>query len=437
MKLPLRLLAALLCLGMLGCSRGCAQQPPTKTKGPDLQDLRKAAAPGSPLPPGARQECLGRMIFAVPRGMEWGIAYDTGESFQDRHDYIGFPGDISGDGDCSAVGNITIRVEGPAPRKMLDEQIRLHEIQKRLTIENLMRDAESRKETIKTLKENPNKEDPTGIAKAIKDFQADIIRDEAGVQDVQASWRTYQLGLPDSAAYMAGDGLFAYLWRDGKLHCFMDSQGEGDPPVEVRKPRFDAFVRNYRTRRLYEIPKERGICLPYGFVPDDGSTPYTIRISFRFEDALGVIYSLGTATVGELGSEPTWFHATSSAAAGMGGELEGYKVQRIGPRGARIGALTAQQGGCVVQQHPEGQAPFETYILYTGYGGWGHSQVLPTVSLDLRCYVAGEEGSTALTENPPPFSVTYSRYDALLKSLHLRPTTPLMPELEGLSGVSR
>nr|WP_320134075.1 T6SS immunity protein Tli4 family protein [uncultured Holophaga sp.] len=435
MKVP-HCVAILLCLGLIGCSRGCAQPPP-RTQGPDLQDIRKAAEPGPSLPPGGRQECLGRMVFAVPRGMEWGITYQPWQSFEERHDYIGFPGDIAVNGDCSEVGPITIRVMGPAPKKLLKDQISSHQAGKSLAIKDLLHDSESRKETIKTLKENPNKEDPVGIAKAIKDFEADIKDDEARVKAISESWQPYDLGLPDSAAYIQGSSLFAYLWRDGKLHCFMDSQGEGDPPVEVRKPRFDAFVRNYRTRRLYEIPKERGICLPYGFVPDDGSMPYTIRISFRFEDALGVIYSLGTATVGVLGSEPTWFHATSSAAAGMGGELEGYKVQRIGPRGARIGALTAQQGGCVVQQHPEGQAPFETYILYTGYGGWGHSQVLPTVSLDLRCYVAGEEGSTALTENPPPFSVTYSRYDALLKSLHLRPTTPLMPELEGLSGVSR
>ncbi|WP_005032977.1 T6SS immunity protein Tli4 family protein [Holophaga foetida] len=436
MMSTLRWLAILLCLSVLGCSRGCAQQPPGP-KGPDLEDIQKATHPGYVTPPGIRQECLGRLVFDVPRAMEWGIAYTAWRDFSENHNYEGFPGDIAGEDEHSQVGRIAIRVMGPVPRKGLEEQIQLHAVGKSLAIKRLKSESEGKTWTIETLRENPNKEDPIAIAKSLQELETDIHENETRSKAIEKAWHPYDLEIPDSVAYVAGSTLYAYLWRDGRLHCFMDSQGDGEPPLEIRKPKFDAFVRAYRPRKLYEIPTERGICLPYGFVPDDGTTTYDIKVSLRYQDTPGVIYTLGTATVGELGSEPAWFHSTSSAMAGIGGELEGYKVDRIGPRSARIGALTAQQGGIVVHQRPKGKAPFETYLMYTGYGGWGDSQVLPTVSLDLRCFTADKEGAPILKKNPPPFSVTYSRYEGLLKSLRMRPTIPLMPEFEKLKPTTK
>jgi hypothetical protein len=68
--------------------------------------------------------------------------------------------------------------------------------------------------------------------------------------------------------------------------------------------------------------------------------------------------------------------------------------------------------------------------VYTGYGGWGGSAVLPAIVVDMRSFTKEQE--RALKKNPPPLDESLQRLDALLKSIRLRPTTPPMPELDRL-----
>lgn len=67
------------------------------------------------------------------------------------------------------------------------------------------------------------------------------------------------------------------------------------------------------------------------------------------------------------------------------------------------------------------------YGMFTGYGGWANSQVLPFITVNMLAFTRYQEPT--FKAYPPPFKETLQRHDALLKSIRPRPTEPTMPEL--------
>ncbi|HET7865369.1 MAG TPA: hypothetical protein VFL86_13280 [Burkholderiaceae bacterium] len=150
-----------------------------------------------------------------------------------------------------------------------------------------------------------------------------------------------------------------------------------------------------------------------------------------------MIYTVGTGVVLERGiddSEPSGLKAIARAGgAGLGVALAGGRdIKRIGPRAARIGALSAEQGGISMNVADAGKPAVNGYSVYTGYGGWGHSRVLPYITVDMRSFTMEQEPT--LKVNPPPVDESLARLDELLKSIRLRPTDVPMPELADIGG---
>lgn len=55
---------------------------------------------------------------------------------------------------------------------------------------------------------------------------------------------------------------------------------------------------------------------------------------------------------------------------------------------------------------------------------------MSAIRLNLRSFTREQELS--LKSYPPPFEESLERLDAVLKSIGLRPTNPVMPELKGV-----
>jgi hypothetical protein len=89
--------------------------------------------------------------------------------------------------------------------------------------------------------------------------------------------------------------------------------------------------------------------------------------------------------------------------------------------------LSASRGGAVLNLAEAGQEPMWSYSVYTGYGGYANSQVLPYFIVDMRSFT--KKHVPSLAKNPPPFEASFERLEKLLASVRLRPTDPLMPEL--------
>lgn len=429
--------SALVLALLMGCgpsragSEADAVQPPP----PSLEDLRKALHPAYVPSPKTRQECLGRLAFEAPREMEWAIS----EHNRRGEDRFGFTRNMGGDADYVLLGNVRVVVTSPADWDVIERLQRGPDNAKRITIHEyrnkieVIKDIElDRRERLKNLEGEFSQEDLKSIADAIERDKNKVPEIESRIAGLESDWHSLDLGLPQSLGYAAGPTLYAFLLRDGRAFQFMATGGEGAPPFEARKAAFLEMLKRFRPRALYEVPKELGICIPYGFIPDDGKGHFRTEVSFRYKERPGVIYSLGTAVVGEQNyfGESSFLTATARSAGALGSGLVGGREARVvAPQRVKIGALDAWQGGVSLNVADKEKPPVRSYSVYAGYDGRAHSRVLPGIRVNLRSFTRAQEAS--LKADPPPLEESLQRFDALLKSIRLRPTEPEMPELSG------
>ena len=83
---------------------------------------------------------------------------------------------------------------------------------------------------------------------------------------------------PNSHAWRWGD-VYYLFWRDQRL--FRYSQREGKPDL---RPTAQYVSDHIRSREIFEVPKEQGLCLHHAFLPDDGTLPRAIAMTFRLKD---------------------------------------------------------------------------------------------------------------------------------------------------------
>jgi hypothetical protein len=274
-------------------------------------------------------------------------------------------------------------------------------------------------------------EDPENLKLNIEAHEASITDYQARIKRLSTEHYPIDMGIPDSAAYQSGGILHGYLWREGRLYCF--DKGFDRIPTAEDKNEFIQFVKAFRVRKLYEIPKEPGICLPYGFVPDDGKTQYTVSVSIRFKDRPNVVWNFNT---GPVESQPADFGISSDALTNIGfmqdlPNIPGRKVLAVKDEPIQIGALMARQWGAVVTLRPYQNLPFlETYEFSIYRRGVEGSQMLPYMAIHMRGI--GKEFDDILKTQPPPYKETKARQETLFKSIRIRPTTPLMPELAAI-----
>ncbi|HHM7085086.1 T6SS immunity protein Tli4 family protein [Pseudomonas aeruginosa] len=105
----------------------------------------------------------------------------------------------------------------------------------------------------------------------------------------------HDLGIPDSHILGSKNIPFhVLLWRNQRVYYFTFSK-----PTENSAQRIKDLIARFRTRELYEVPNEPGICFPYGFIADDGKTAYELKNSLRFTRTPNVIFSLLTASAND------------------------------------------------------------------------------------------------------------------------------------------
>lgn len=409
-----------------------AEAPPRPTAAHKAEALHAGHRPA----PGSRQECLGRLVWDVAApGMEWGVMAPGARS----GDRFRFTEHLHGGHDLVTAANIQMVVLQPATRKDIERMLQSVDAQKYIAIDTYRERIEVAMDVAARLQSmvddpslNTNGEDLSTYPAGIADLKKEISDDQTSIERIEADWQPLDLGLPDSLGYAAGPTLYAFLLRDGRAYRFMSTGGAHEAPFAERKKAFMDMLQRFRVRQLYEIPTELGLCIPYGFIPDDGRGHFRMEVSWRYTDRPGVLYTIGTAVVGERGlphGESPVLQATARAGASVlsGGLMAGRQVRSVGPRPVKMGALTAYQGGFSVNVADEGQRPVFSYNVYTGYGGWMHSRVLPAITVNLRSFTPEQDRS--LKVNPPPFDESLQRLDAVLQSIRLRPTDQPMPEM--------
>jgi hypothetical protein len=278
----------------------------------------------------------------------------------------------------------------------------------------------------------------------IKDQLEDIQRLEMTIDKYRTDFEQFETGLPNSEGYWTSEGsstdnaehdsiLRAYLTRGDHIFVFESTTRiKTLADKEAHKKRFSLLLSNFRTRAANEIPSERGVCIPFGFIQDNGDTAIEFKQTMRFADAPGVFYTLSTGKVNSRNIKATPLLAMAEAAISppppeKAGDPVPKVIQRIGPRMVKMGGLSASQGGVHLRLDKPGGKGYEIYSVFTGYGGWLGTSVLPYILVNMR--TMNRELAPELKEIPPPFVNSKNRMDLVVKSMRWRPTTPPMPEL--------
>jgi hypothetical protein len=409
-------------------------------------------------PASVKSECLGRMQFDVQHPLEWPT--------NDTHNLNNGPGfaqnintyHIVGEG--IYINDIRIKVIEAneisleyETRKMsksysLARVSAYGKNRKKYSLSKLHSDIE-KEERIYAASVERKKTDVDNyinLEEALADKNKSIKEIEEQIAYIEKNWRAVDTGLPDSSAYWEEEQAKldisrkkmkppyvtynAYVWRAPYMYIFTIA---GAFPKADIEGKMQKVLNNFRARSLYEIPKEQGLCIPFGFIADQGDLSNKIGLSFRHPDALGVLYNIHIEYVPEgglLGAGALESAARASIGLLGGSQLAEYKAtvsQTIGPRGADIGGLASSEGGVAYKIQQKKNAIEEAYGVYTEFDGRMGSQVLPLIKLELATVPRGRY--PLLTKNPPPFAESMSRYDSFKKSIRLRPTTPKMPEL--------
>ena len=413
---------------------------------PSREDRLEATAPGYATPPDGRSECLGRLMFDVPRSLnlEWAIASTSSKQGAYEQLYQSLDnGTGTGRIEIETPELLTVfAVYGPVTPTLREKFLNYRERINEATLRGKLDSLRIQKERIEKRDKTPELADP-GIREMLVD---QLKQTEQDIADLKADryQKAIDLGRPDSAAFRSDNHKSASTYMRGAIvlgkhliafESMLRGLQNNEDPTEAKWAVAESALRKLigqlQARDLYEIPKNRGFCLPYAFLRDDGTYGNEISSSFRLSDSPAVLYKLNFSAVpAGKGSATTLINATGRSMAGLiGASPEGMKVtQRLGPRPVKIGALTSEQGGVVVEAQRPGKPPREGYHAYAGNAGWSGSQILPTIEVVMQS--ASREAYPKLNADAPPYADSRPRFDALLKSIRLRPTTPPMPELE-------
>jgi hypothetical protein len=235
-------------------------------------------------------------------------------------------------------------------------------------------------------------------------------------QNLDKDWHPTDWGLPDSLGYIAGPTLYAFVLRNGFAFQFSSFGGEGEASFDERVKAFKSLLQRFEYRPLYQVPDKPGLCIPHGFIADDGQTHFNAEVSYRYTDSPGVIYTLATDIEGERNfnpNSPTLEATARSTVAGLMGAVHGRKLKALGPKQVSIGARAGVMGGIVSTEGVPG------YSVYAGTSGWTGSRILPHISLNMRSFDRATVPDE-LKVDPPAFEQSMQRYEQTLNSIRTR-----------------
>ncbi|MDE2400036.1 MAG: hypothetical protein KGL90_00015 [Burkholderiales bacterium] len=428
-------------LPLIACQPSKADDKARTVPRPSKQDLEQALNASYIPKATSKQECLGRLTFNVDGAFKWALSANTNTP-KDQMPTVSR--EIRSTDETLDYDEFVYALIFPgATQAQLDEDYQ-NAIEKLIYLkQDLAKDIELREEILQDLiHEDPSKRDPNISQEKhdqyIVERKQEIAEKKAELATFGSATHPMDFGMPDRKGYAQGRYLQGYLLSQGVYYRFVMGDNSNDHRTNAeREAWFSDFMKRFQPRKLYEIPKERGVCFPYGFIPDDGTKPFHTAAGIRFDDRPNVLYVINTQVVGERPVTNTLFEATSRASVGLMPGFANEEVakvikKRVGPHRAFIGELASEQGGAAVRL-TEGKRQFDNYSVYTGYMGWMGSQVLPFIAVDMRSFTRAQTARSEierLKTDPPPFEESKGRLDALLKSVRLRPTTPTMPELQ-------
>jgi hypothetical protein len=231
---------------------------------------------------GAIEECLGRLVWSADRGLSWPLRYDRDQSSPFSHR---FSENVFSRGDEIRFGKTRIRVN--ALEKGIKDAVLASLPAKRISaLKKELAWAEANlQKKLKLKNGNVRERNQYEIARS------DVESTKRSIDEISAKYELYDPGLTDSYGYWtteeeaSGNGdrysiYRAYLFTTGYLYTFESRETLGPTmSMETHRKQFSALLTSFRPRRMNEIPADLGVCIPFGFLPDDGRTVTDIKQS--------------------------------------------------------------------------------------------------------------------------------------------------------------
>jgi hypothetical protein len=406
-------------MSLSACKPSGAQSSPTQP-GPTEQDVATAYFPGHVPAKGSRSECFGRLVFEVSAkpSLEWGLP--KGRS---NDQVMGFSRVLQGGQDLIRLANVAVVVVGGATSGTIQEMQRLTGVDKNLIRHRFDENIRVKNLSLEGLIEDLDSPELKADAELTRSYQQGIQEKRQQIesyklrkQNLDKDWHPTDWGLPDSLGYIAGPTLYAFVLRHGFAFQFSSFGGEGEAPFDERVKAFKSLLQRFEYRPLYQVPDKPGLCIPHGFIADDGQGHFDAEVSYRYADSPGVIYTLASGIEGEQNfraNSPTLEAAARSSVAGLMGAVHGRKLKALGPKQVSIGARAGVMGGIVSTEGVPG------YSVYAGTSGWTGSRILPHISLNMRSFDRATVPDE-LKVDPPAFEQSMQRYEQTLNSIRTR-----------------
>lgn len=83
-----------------------------------------------------------------------------------------------------------------------------------------------------------------------------------------------------------GSSALTFIYQSGRIYFFRTSEDElpvAEAEAKVKSAQTH-FLQNFRARALYDVPQEKGFCMPYGFVKDDSPQKRSMGTIMRLKD---------------------------------------------------------------------------------------------------------------------------------------------------------
>ncbi|WP_152486877.1 T6SS immunity protein Tli4 family protein, partial [Halopseudomonas pelagia] len=234
------------------------------------------------------------MTLDVPEEVEW-ATYDAERTFRistgGGHNFTSAVA-AKGDSGWYDFNGLVIRVSDIVERSEFEGAVRYQKGTGELYKKTLLENVETDKRRLAKLPEMGY--GPEVLAKLEQKIE------EQEKQATLAVPVEHDLGIPD-ATFLGGPSApaYGYVYRNQRVYFFAMREA-GAQGAEAFKELIDRF----RPRDLYEVPKGPGVCIPYGFIADDGKTGYSIKNSLRFTSTPNVIFTLVTASANDPWDTP-------------------------------------------------------------------------------------------------------------------------------------
>lgn len=348
-----------------------------------------------------RQECLGRHIFEVPEDMQW-ATYDTSRVYRistgGGHNFtakVAAKGDnvtYGEQGDIIYVSDIVERSEFEAA---VNYQIGTGRLNQKRILENI----EIKKFRLSKLPDQ-------GYGPEVIQQLEDEIEEQKALVPLSIP-TVHDLGIPD--AYFLGgrvDPMYGYLYRNQRVYFIVAYR-----PLGQGKQAFQDLISRFQPRELYEVPEGNGICIPYGFIADDGKAPYSIKNSLRFTQSPNVVFTLLTASA----SDPWQTKATSGLydtdfRPGYDREKWTWR-EYVQP--SWLGTHKTQLLGWTLEPKPDSGEQERAWFGFAERGG----VLNPLLAVHMLTF---QQGTDDLTEHTPPMETVLPRWEALAQTLRLK-----------------